>query len=99
MRIFKSNEIRSVEDWGRFAPPKHARHWKPEFSAMECARAWCPDVGAPCCPAEIRALLDSHPDTRDARIETVMPEHLQPFDSFGGGQRNADLAATAAPNC
>ncbi|HYD53680.1 MAG TPA: hypothetical protein VEA99_13680 [Gemmatimonadaceae bacterium] len=66
----------------------------PGRSAMESARAWCPDAG-PCVPAEIRALLDSIPALAGAEISAVYPERKVRFDELRGEPRNADVAAVA----
>lgn len=84
--------ILSVDDWRLHAPPKSENQWKPGRSAHECACAWCGD-GAPAVPEEIRALLDSHPDTQGTTLDTVLPEHEVRFDKLRGEPRNTDVAA------
>jgi len=60
MRIHKSgHEIRSVEDWFKYAPPKKGElQWKDKRSAKELAQSWFRD-GTPKPPDEFRALLEA----------------------------------------
>lgn len=79
--------ILSIEDWTR---PKQAYQWKDGRSAKELAKAWRPGDSGPSCPQALRALLDSHPLTRYARLIEGRPEHVTPLPERGGG-RNHDL--------
>lgn len=84
-------QIRSVDDWFCFAPPKKGSdHWKDGRSAKELARAWF-RTGSPKCPVDLDALLKSHPSTADCVIETAFPEMTTRLDHFHGGGRNHDL--------
>ncbi len=82
--------IRTVRDWERHAPPKSADQWQPGRSAHECASAWC-GSDVPTVPEEIRALLDSHPDTLGTVVDVVIPEHPVRFDTLRGEPRNTDV--------
>lgn len=95
MQILKNDApIFDILDWERLAPPKCKDQWVVGRSAYECSAAWC-GSGLPQTPLEIQALLDSHPDTTNAAIVEVRPEHLVSFDKRRGGVRNADIAAVA----
>jgi hypothetical protein len=84
--------ILSLGDWRRLAPPRMGDlHWQEGRSAMELARAWLGTASAPVVPAEVAALLDSHPATRGFVAERGWPEHVTRLDEFRGGQRNHDL--------
>jgi hypothetical protein len=99
MRIEKNGvAIDSLDTWWRLAPPKDPhRHWVDGRSAKEVARAWL--GGAPASPpAEITALLTSHPDFKDVAIDLVEPEARLKFDGRAGETRNADLAAIGRDN-
>lgn len=86
--------IRTPDDWLLFAPPKAPEaHWVAGRSALECAVAWCGGPEGPAVPAEIAALLDSHPDTRRCTLTAATPEHPIAFDELPGEPRNADVAA------
>jgi hypothetical protein len=93
IRFHKNDcEIRSIEDWLRFAPPKDRdKHWEKGRSAMELARAWFPEEGLPQIPSELYAILSSHPDTIGTVIYEGLPEHKVQLDSFRGETRNTDL--------
>jgi hypothetical protein len=84
-------EIRTLDDWSRFAPPKSRKHWQPGRSAMECARAWCGAKGV-MLPAEILMLLESDPVTLGVTLSHGEPEKKIVFDRAGGEPRNADVA-------
>jgi hypothetical protein len=87
MRIEKSGkQITTLEEWPR---PKSDDQWKSGRSAMEAARSWLSGV-----PAEVVALLSTHPDLGELTLERAEPEALIRFDSFAG-PRNADLALWA----
>lgn len=89
----KLEQITSIEDWFRLAPPKDAlKQWVDGRSAKETARAWLEVPQSP--PPEISRLLSSHPDFSALVVERVEPEAILPFDSRSG-PRNADLAIVA----
>jgi hypothetical protein len=94
MKLMKNGHaIRTMDDWLSFAPPrKGLAHWAEGRSAYECARAWCAAAEGPSVPAELTALLGSHPDIAGAVVRTVMPEHRVRFDKLRGEPRNADVA-------
>jgi hypothetical protein len=91
MRIHKAgHEIRSIEDWFKWAPPKMgARHWKNGRSAKELARSWLRN-GNVSAPVELTMLLES---TFGVPIvfDEGKPECVIPLDDFGGEHRNCDL--------
>jgi hypothetical protein len=91
MRITKSgHEIRSVEDWFEYAPPKMgARHWKDGRSAKELARSWFREEFA-CAPEEMRLLLERAFRTEMA-FDEARPECIIELDDFSGEHRNCDL--------
>jgi hypothetical protein len=89
-------EISNVDQWFKLAPPKKGReHWVCGRSALECARAWCPEQSEPQFPSELASLLASHPDTKGAMLIKVEPECRIYFDKLDGEPRNADIAAIA----
>ena len=91
MRISKSgHEIRSVDDWLKYAPPKMGeRQWKDGRSAKELARSWFRKESA-CPPEELRLILER---TFRAEITFVeaKPECIIELDNFQGEHRNCDL--------
>ena len=96
MNIVKNGrEILSVDEWLELAPPKGGpKQWVQGRSALECARAWFADQG-PTVPAELIALLVSHPDTSGAVVRFITPEQRVRFDRLRGEPRNADVVALA----
>src|SRR4051794_29362209 len=87
----ESTTIHSVEDWYDFAPPMGRRkHWKDGRSAKEVAKAWCTVKGI-AAPAELLALLRSHPSTFGFRLATVIPECRTHLRGESGGPRRHDL--------
>ncbi len=98
MRIHvNGNAITSVEDWFRLAPPKGGQaQWREGRSALELARACCPSPGSTCLPAEVQALLRTHPltDSPSFSDATGTPELRIPIDAYRGEPRNTDLALT-----
>jgi hypothetical protein len=96
MQIVKDGqEILTVDQWLEFAPPKGGqKQWVTGRSALECARAWFADEG-PTVPAELIALLVSHPDTSGAVVRSMTPEQRVRFDRLRGEPRNADVVALA----
>lgn len=92
LRLCKSNEIRSVDDWFAHAPPKKgAKQWADGRSAKELAKAWFAAPEKPSVPSELQALLDSREETRGIVFEHGEPERVTHFDKCGGEGRNADL--------
>ena len=83
MRIHKSgHEIRSVEEWLKYAPPKKREHqWEDKRSAKELAQAWC-GKGFACPPEEMgrpRSYDGSHlPANDDAGLVQKAPEACKP---------------------
>jgi hypothetical protein len=91
MRISKSGrEIRSVEDWFSFAPPKMGdRHWKDGRSAKELAQSWFKSgIANP--PGELVAMLEAKFGTGITFVE-AKPECIIELDDFTGEHRNCDL--------
>ena len=76
--------VTRIEEW---PCPKHEKHWKEEYSAIEEARSWF----ALRCPDELTALFESHPRTAGFIVEEGYPEHVTPLPVRGEG-RNHDLA-------
>jgi hypothetical protein len=90
-------DIRSVDDWFTAAPPAGgARHWVDGRSAKELAKAWFPCGGEAQLPIEVRVLLDSSPQFRDANLEEAEPEARVRFDAIPGEPRNCDLLITGS---
>jgi hypothetical protein len=81
----------SLTDWERRAGPKAAYQWADGRSAKEAARAWL-EHGGTDMPAEVLALLMSHPDFGPVVSWEAEPEAKLRFDSFRGEPRNSDLA-------
>jgi len=91
IRISKSgHEIRSVEDWLRYAPPKMGkRQWKDGRSAKELARSWFrKEFASP--PEELRLLLEAAFGT-EIVFDEARPECIIELDDFRGEHRNCDL--------
>jgi len=91
MRIHKAgHEIRSVDDWFRWAPPKRgAFHWKDYRSAKELARSWF-RTGTALPPVELVSLLIPTFGS-ELVFEEAMPECSVDLDDFEGEGRNCDL--------
>lgn len=91
MRVSKSgHEIRSVDEWFKYAPPKMgAGHWKDGRSAKELARSWFRRESA-CPPEEMRLLLEGTFRTAIA-FDEANPECIIELDEFKGEHRNCDL--------
>lgn len=84
-------QIHSVDDWFRLAPPKMGiRHWKDGRSAKEQAKAWL-KTGIPKMPHPLKALLNSHLATTSFVADVAIPEMTTLLDHFGGESRNHDL--------
>src|SRR5437016_2705307 len=86
MRLHKNgNDIRSVEDWFKYAPPAQGlRHWKDGQSAKEFAKAWI----RPAPPPEFSALMNSRPEFVGLELEEAIPEHKTELDEFSGPRHN-----------
>jgi hypothetical protein len=91
MRVSKSgHEIRSIEDWFKYAPPKmRERQWKDGRSAKELARSWF-RKGFACPPEEMRLLLERTFGT-EITFDEAKPECIIKLDDFRGEHRNSDL--------
>ncbi len=94
VRIRKlGNDICSIEEWKKLAPPERPEHWADGRSAKEFARAWLPNPGHPIVPAELSALFAGSPLGPVSFLEGE-PEAPIRFDSIRR-RRYADLAARA----
>lgn len=92
----KDEQILSVDDWFRFAPPKRGSlHWKDGRSAKELAKNWFRS-GSARIPPELQKLLGSHEATRGFVPEIAFPEYVTRIDSFSGEHRNHDLVLVGA---
>jgi hypothetical protein len=91
LRIHKGgHEIRSIDDWFEYAPPKMgARHWKDGRSAKELARSWV-RKGYAFPPEEIRELLEAA-FNGEITFHEAKPECVIELDDFPGENRNCDL--------
>lgn len=90
MRLYNKDGL-EITDWRSWTRPKEDYQWKAGRSAMELARSWF-TAPQPMLPAEVRELLDSHPETRDAEFVTGWPELVTKLP-FPGEGRNHDLVA------
>lgn len=94
MAIIKSGRrIETLEDWERYAGPKSPIQWKDGRSAKEAARAWLSTCNS--FPAEVTAVLASHPHFGHILDWEAEPEARLPFDKFAGEPRNSDLVIYA----
>jgi hypothetical protein len=91
MRIHKSgHEIRSVEDWFEYAPPKKGElQWKDKRSAKELAQSWLRN-GTTKPPDELVALMEAKFGT-GITFDEAKPECIIELDDFVGEHRNCDL--------
>ena len=81
-------EIRSVEEWFKLAPPKRGKlHWKDGRSAKESAKAWFRAA----VPTEILGILETQPTTKNFVALRAIPEKTTPLDNFEGEMRNNDV--------
>jgi hypothetical protein len=78
-----------INDWRDWTRPKDEGQWRAARSAMELARAWFTS-SVPVVPAQVSALLDSHPLTHQAVFDEGWPE-LKTRLPFPGEGRNHDL--------
>lgn len=84
------HEIRSIEDWFSYAPPKMGkRHWKDGGSAKELARSWF-RMGFACPPEEMRQLHENFFRTTIV-FHKAEPECVIKLDDFAREHRNCDL--------
>jgi hypothetical protein len=91
MHMDKSgHEIRSVEDWFMYAPPKMGElQWEDRRSAKELARSWFRKEEV-CPPEEMRLLLEKAFRT-EILFDEAKPECVIKLDDFAGEHRNCDL--------
>jgi hypothetical protein len=87
------NDILSLDDWRRLAPPKRDYQWKDNFSAKETARVWL--AASPRLPPEIETLLEGHSAFGRPELWSAEPEARIRFDAFRGEPRNTDLLVLA----
>lgn len=86
--------LTNLSEWGEFAGPKRPSQWKPNRSAMECARAWL-SSDPPELPSEIEEALKSHPDFGPVVSWTAEPEVRLRVDDRPGEPRNTDMLLLA----
>lgn len=88
--------IRSFDDWERFAlpPARKELHWEPDRSACELGRIWTAD-GEPTTPRQLAELLESHEGTRGMLILSGITERETPLPFGSRGPRCHDLALHA----
>lgn len=79
-----------VRHWREWTVPRKASRWRPGKSAMELARAWFTST-TPVVPSEMRALLGSHPLTRDVTIESGHPEFVTMLPGMPEGRAHGLL--------
>lgn len=92
IRNQSGQEIKSLDDWFQFAPPKRgAVHWQDFRSAKELARSWLRN-GTTEAPEELKELLSSKFGGQVRFIEGI-PECVVRLDNFRGEQRHCDLVA------
>jgi hypothetical protein len=86
-------QIRSFDDWERFAlpPARKKLHWKPDRSACELGRIWTAS-GEPAVPRQLTELLESHEGTRGISILSGITERETPLPFGSRGPRCHDLA-------
>lgn len=91
LRSQAGDQILTIDDWHRCAPPKRNIHWQQGRSAWELANAWC-SSGTPMMPSELKTLLDSCNLTEGVVIDEAIAECQIRFDELRGEPRNANLA-------
>jgi len=84
--------IQNLSDWRRLGGPQRPHQWKDGRSAKECAKAWL-RRGTPAVPAELKALLGSHPGTTGLSLHTATTEIETKLDDYRGKGRVHDLLA------
>lgn len=82
--------VSSVEQWAAHCPPAGAGPWTEGYSARLTAETWL-SSGRPRVPEALRALLESHPATRDLRIKRAYPEHDPKLGDGARGPRRHDV--------
>lgn len=87
-------EIRTLEEWAEYAPPKSNTQWVDGRSAKELARAWL-GAGLGKAPEEVSAALRTHAAFGPIQEWSAEPEAKLRFDQFPGEPSNADLAVCA----
>ncbi|NCC37067.1 MAG: hypothetical protein EOM24_34430 [Chloroflexia bacterium] len=93
MPVKKAGRIlASLEDWAKYAGPKHARQWVEGRSAQEVARAWL--ASGEEVPPEISALLATHDRFGPLLAWDAEPEAKLRFDRFPGEPSNGDLVVS-----
>ena len=92
--VHKGNRrLTSIDDWHRFAPPKHEIHWKDGRSAKESARAWI--AAAPRMQPDIERTIAACPDVGPLHRWRAEPEARVAIDTFRGEQPNIDVLLVA----
>ncbi|KIL39301.1 hypothetical protein SD70_21135 [Gordoniibacillus kamchatkensis] len=85
------NIIANTDDWLRYSPPaKKELQWRHGRSAKELAKSWF-RTGKAQMPAELTAILQSHPTTNCFQMETGIPEKETKLDDFKGSGRIHDM--------
>ncbi|HSE28887.1 MAG TPA: hypothetical protein VLA95_11730 [Gemmatimonadales bacterium] len=79
-----------VGDWRAWGAPRKPGRWRPGRSANELARAWFTSP-APVLPAEVRALLESHPATRGVVLDKGFAQYTADLPGGAGENRQFDL--------
>lgn len=79
-----------VADWRAWGAPRKPGRWRPGRSANELARAWFTSP-APVMPAEVAALLESHPATRGLTLEKGFAQYTADLPGGAGENRQFDL--------
>jgi hypothetical protein len=90
----KGSPLLTLDDWERHAGPKRPIQWQDGRSAKEAARAWL-EARSPGLPAEIAAIIATHPAFGPVPWWEGEPEVRLPFDRRRGEPRNTDLLLTA----
>lgn len=86
----EGHEIRSIEDWFSYAPPKKGElQWKDKRSAKELARSWFRN-NVPKPPDELVSLLEAKFGA-GITFDEAKPECIIELDDFAGEHRNCDL--------
>jgi hypothetical protein len=90
----QAEEITSLGDWERLAPPKSRGQWQDGRSAKETAVAWL-EGGGEELPEEVSALFAAHGDFGPVLDWEAEPEARLRLDGFAGEPRNSDLVVKA----
>ena len=87
----KNQTITSMQDWLVYSPPaKKEAQWKDGRSAKELAKAWFRS-GQAQAPAELSALLQSHPATTGMTLSVGIIEKETILDDYRGSGRMHDM--------